>query len=82
MVELNELARGLMGEGALGLLIDAALKGTVLLALAAALNLMLRRACASLRHLVWSLAFGTVLTMLVVPTLYAMLYKVRAPAAV
>lgn len=61
MVELIELARGLMGEGALGLLIDAALKGTVLLALAAALNLMLRRACASLRHLVWSLAFGTVL---------------------
>src|SRR5437867_6985751 len=55
-------------------LVDSAIKGTVLLVLAAALALILRRDSAATRHLVWLLA---IVAMLVVPVLSAMLPQWR-----
>ena len=52
------------------LLVDSAVKGTVLLALAAVVALILRRDSAATRYLVWLLA---IVAMLVVPLLSAML---------
>ncbi len=56
------------------LLVDSAVKGTVLLALAAVAALILRRDSAATRHLVWLLA---IVAMLVVPLLSAMLPQWR-----
>ncbi len=56
------------------LLVDSAVKGTVLLALAAVAALILRRDSAATRHLVWLLA---IVAMLVVPVLSAMLPQWR-----
>ena len=56
------------------LLVDSAVKGTVLLALAAVVALILRRDSAATRHLVWLLA---IVAMLVVPVLSAMLPQWR-----
>ncbi|TXT30691.1 MAG: antirepressor regulating drug resistance protein, partial [Planctomycetota bacterium] len=56
------------------LLVDSAVKGTVLLALAAVVALFLRRDSAATRHLVWLLA---IVAMLVVPLLSAMLPQWR-----
>ena len=56
------------------LLVDSAVKGTVLLALAAIVALILRRDSAATRHLVWLLA---IVAMLVVPVLSAMLPQWR-----
>ena len=56
------------------LLVDSAVKGTVLLALAAVVALILRRDSAATRHLVWQLA---IVAMLVVPVLSAMLPQWR-----
>ena len=50
------------------LLVDSAVKGTVLLAFAAVAALILRRDSAATRHLVWLLA---IVAMLVVPVLSA-----------
>lgn len=47
----------------LTILFDAALKGTILLAATMLLSLLLRRAAAATRHLVWSLALIGVLTL-------------------
>ena len=44
-------------------LIDAALKGTLLLALAGTATLLMRRASAASRHLVWFLAVGGTLVL-------------------
>jgi len=54
----------------LPVLVDAALKGTLLLALAGAATLLMRRASAASRHLVWFLAVGGTL---VLPVLSAAL---------
>ncbi|UCC83639.1 MAG: M56 family metallopeptidase [Gemmatimonadota bacterium] len=51
----------LSGDMVVEVLASVAVKGTVILALAAALSLAMRRAPASFRHLVWSLALGSVL---------------------
>ena len=56
------------------LLVDSAVKATVLLALAAVVALILRRDSAATRHLVWLLA---IVAMLVVPVLSAMLPQWR-----
>ena len=56
------------------LLVDSAIKGTVLLVLAAVVTLLLRRDSAATRHLVWLLA---IVAMLVVPVLSAMLPQWR-----
>ena len=56
------------------LLVDSAVKGTVLLALAAVAALILRRDSAATRHLVWLLA---IVAMLVVPMLSAMVPQWR-----
>ena len=56
------------------LLVDSAVKGTALLALAAVAALILRRDSAATRHLVWLLA---IVAMLVVPVLSAMLPQWR-----
>ncbi|MCY2963658.1 MAG: hypothetical protein NT069_08425, partial [Planctomycetota bacterium] len=56
------------------LLVDSAVKGTVLLALAAVAALILRRDSAATRHLVWLLA---IVALLVVPLLSAMLPQWR-----
>lgn len=56
------------------LLVDTAVKGTVLLALAAVAALMLRRDSAATRHLVWLLA---IVAILVAPILSAMLPQWR-----
>ena len=56
------------------LLVDSAVKGTVLLALAAVVALILRRDSAATRHLVWLLA---IVAMLLVPVLSAMLPQWR-----
>ena len=56
------------------LLVDSAVKGTVLLVLAAVVALILRRDSAATRHLVWLLA---IVAMLVVPVLSAMLPQWR-----
>ena len=56
------------------LLVDSAIKGTVLLMLAAVAALMLRRDSAATRHLVWLLAMVAIL---VVPVLSAMLPQWR-----
>src|SRR5258706_15010976 len=47
----------------IAILADAFVKATVLLVLAAVVTLFLRRAPASLRHLVWTLACGGVLAL-------------------
>jgi len=56
------------------LLVDSAVKGTALLALAAALAIILRRDSAATRHLVWLLA---IVALLAVPLLSAMLPQWR-----
>ena len=56
------------------LLVDSAVKGTVLLAFAAVAALVLRRDSAATRHLVWLLA---IVAMLAVPVLSAMLPQWR-----
>ena len=56
------------------LLVDSAVKGTVLLAVAAVAALILRRDSAATRHLVWLLA---IVAMLVVPVLSASLPEWR-----
>ena len=56
------------------LLVDSAIKGTVLLMLAAVAALILRRDSAATRHLVWLLA---IVAILVVPVLSAMLPQWR-----
>jgi len=69
------------GLAPLVLIIEAALKGTAVLALAALLVLALRRASAAYRHLVWACAFAGIA---VLPGLLATLpaWSVRAPALV
>src|SRR5437763_8461247 len=56
------------------LLVDSAVKGTVLLVLAAVAAVILRRDSAATRHLVWLLAMAA---LLVVPALSAMLPRWR-----
>src|SRR5580765_5817321 len=56
------------------LLVDSAIKGTVLLVLAAVAAIALRRDSAATRYLVWLLA---IVSMLVVPALSAMLPQWR-----
>lgn len=56
------------------LMLDSAIKGTVLLALAAMAALMLRRDSAATRHLVWMLA---IIALLIVPVLSATLPQWR-----
>jgi beta-lactamase regulating signal transducer with metallopeptidase domain len=51
----------LSGDMVMEVLAGVAVKGTVILTLAAALSLAMRRAPASFRHLLWSLALGSVL---------------------
>jgi beta-lactamase regulating signal transducer with metallopeptidase domain len=58
------------------ILASVAVKGTVILALAAALSLALRRAPASFRHLLWSLALGAVLLL---PVLAPLVPQWRVP---
>ena len=60
----------------LSLLLDAAIKGAVLIGLAAGLGLVLRRASASARHLVWLLA---ICGLLCLPMLSAVLPAWRLP---
>ncbi len=50
-----------ISAAAMAVLIDAALKGTVVLAVAGAITILLRPASASVRHLVWTLAVTAVL---------------------
>src|SRR5688500_10053605 len=59
-----------LAAGAVAVLADAALKGAVLLAVAAVAAVALRRASAAARHLLWSLALTAVL---LVPVLSAVL---------
>ena len=61
--------------GASRLLVDSAVKGTVLLALAAIVSMILRRDSAATRYLVWMLA---IVAMLFVPLLSATLPEWRA----
>jgi beta-lactamase regulating signal transducer with metallopeptidase domain len=64
MTEYMQLTSALLGEsGAAAYLLDLAVKGTVILMLAGGLSLVMRRASASLRHLVWSVAIGAVLVL-------------------
>ena len=56
------------------LLVDSAIKGTVLLALAAIAALLLRRDSAATRHLVWMMA---IVALLIVPVLSATLPQWR-----
>ena len=55
-----ELRLDFAGQG-LGLLLQATLKGTLILLSALVLNLLLRRSSAALRHLVWTLGLGAML---------------------
>jgi hypothetical protein len=57
-------------------LLDTALKATVLLAVACALTLLLRRASAAARHLIWALA---VVGVLAVPVLGLLLPRWQLP---
>jgi hypothetical protein len=57
-------------------LAGVAVKGTVILVLATALSLAMRRAPASFRHLVWSLALGAVLLL---PVLGPLVPQWRVP---
>ena len=59
IVEIVQMYIG--GDVVAGVILVAAAKATVLLALALAVNAALRSASASLRHLVWSVAIGAVL---------------------
>jgi beta-lactamase regulating signal transducer with metallopeptidase domain len=61
----------------LALLLDALLKGTLLLLAAGALTLALRRAAAAARHLVWAVTFAA---LLVLPVASALLPAWRVPA--
>ncbi|HRI53875.1 MAG TPA: hypothetical protein PLW65_27235, partial [Pseudomonadota bacterium] len=62
----------------LSLLLLVALQGTVILALAAVATLLLRRAAAALRHLVWGLAVSGLLA---APVLSALLPRWEVPLA-
>ena len=64
---------GVFGSSGL-LLLDSAVKGTAMLALAAIATMILRRDSAATRHLVWLLA---IVSMLVVPALSALLPRWR-----
>jgi beta-lactamase regulating signal transducer with metallopeptidase domain len=63
-------------NGAVGLIVIAAAKATVILVLALAVNAVLRSASASTRHLVWSVAIGAVL---LVPALTALVPRWDLP---
>ena len=69
---MNRIVIPLMGAlgAALPLLMDSALKGVALLTLAGLLSLVLRKASAAARHLVWLIALGALLAL---PMLSAML---------
>ena len=67
------MVAGVFGASSL-LLVDSAVKGSVLLMLAAVAALILRRDSAATRHLVWLLA---IVAMLVVPMLSALLPQWR-----
>ncbi|MFN7929842.1 MAG: M56 family metallopeptidase [Blastocatellia bacterium] len=58
------------------LLLEVTLKATLILALAGLLNVLLRQASATARHLVWSLALGA---LLVLPLLASLLPGLRVP---
>jgi len=60
----------------LGVLLDASVKGVVVLAAAGSLALALRRSSAALRHLIWSLA---VVSLIVLPVLSALLPSWQVP---
>lgn len=60
----------------LGVLLDASVKGVVVLAMAGALTLALRRSSAALRHLIWSLA---VVSLVILPVLSAVLPSWQVP---
>ncbi len=63
-MDIVELVRALAdGRAASALLLDFAIKGSVILVVAVGLSLAFRRASASLRHLVWSLALVAVLAL-------------------
>lgn len=73
----SELALNLGHDNAVvAVLLETAIKGAVILAFAAGLSVVLRRAPASLRHLVWSLAVAAIL---IVPVLTPLLPRWRAP---
>jgi len=67
---------GLPGGGALPWLADIAIKGAAVLAAAGLLAVLLRRSAAAVRHLVWSLALGSIL---VLPALSAVLPRWNLP---
>jgi beta-lactamase regulating signal transducer with metallopeptidase domain len=58
----------------------AALKATVVLALAILVNRLLRRRSAALRHLVWTAALGSIVTMFVLPAVLPAWRMIPAPA--
>jgi len=60
LLQISQSLRGLSGNG-LALLLDATLKGTIILLLSLALTLLSRRASAAARHFVWTLALGATL---------------------
>jgi beta-lactamase regulating signal transducer with metallopeptidase domain len=80
---LSETASlSIQAETWINVLIDASVKGAVLLALAAVFALACRRASASARHTVWSLAVGALLLLpLLSLTLPALPVPVKMPAA-
>jgi TonB family protein len=61
-VQVSQLFQAVSGWG-LTILLEAFVKGTILLLFAGALALALRRASAATRHLVWTLALGSVLAL-------------------
>ena len=76
---LEGLFNGAEGSAALAYLIEAALKGTALLTLAALVVLALRRGSAAHRHLAWACALAGLVAL---PILLAVLpgWRVIAPA--
>jgi beta-lactamase regulating signal transducer with metallopeptidase domain len=61
-------------------LASAALKATVVLALAMLVNRLLRRRSAALRHLVWTAALGSIVAMFVLPLVIPAWRMIPAPA--
>ena len=76
---LDRLVAGASGSPALAFLVEAALQGTLLLAVAALLVLALRRGSAAHRHLVWACAL---VGLVALPIMLALLpaWRVSAPA--
>ncbi|HXX24985.1 MAG TPA: M56 family metallopeptidase [Terriglobia bacterium] len=60
LLQVSQSLRGLSGNG-LALLLDATLKGTIILLVSLALTLLSWRASAAARHFVWTLALGAML---------------------